>query len=80
MGRSWKDIIRDAAKELRKKMVPNLDDCDWHPLKFVPEYEWARSRVCKTKDEENFFEWFFVFGSEKAAKEFELWNQGFWRL
>jgi len=76
IGKNRKAIIRDAAKALRKKMVPNIDDYNEHPWKFMPEYECARSRVCKTKDEENFFEWIFVFGSEKAAKEAMIFLSG----
>lgn len=72
-----KAIIREAAKELRKKMVPNLDDYHERPGKFMPEYECARSRVCKSKDEENFFEWVFIFGSEKAARRARIFLIGF---
>lgn len=71
-----KAIVRDAAKALRRKMAPNLDYYDQHPWKFMPEYEFEMSKVCVNKGEEDFFELIFVFGSEKAAKEFAIFLQG----
>ena len=70
-------IIREAAKELRKKMAPNLDYYDEHPWKFMPEYEMVMNRVCKTKDEEAYFEWIFIFGSDKAARKARFLLQGY---
>ena len=71
-----KAIVRDAAKALRRKMAPNLDYYDQHPWKFMPEYEFEMGKVCVNKDEEDFFELIFIFGSEKAAREFAIFLQG----
>ena len=71
-----KAIVRDAAKALRRRMAPNLDYYDQHPWKFMPEYELEMGKVCTNKDEEVFFELIFVFGSEKAAREFTIFLQG----
>ncbi|MBR6226480.1 MAG: hypothetical protein IKQ78_04670 [Bacilli bacterium] len=71
-----KAIVRDAAKALRRKMAPNLDYYDQHPWKFMPEYEFEMGKVCVNKAEEDFFELIFVFGSEKAIREFSIFLQG----
>ena len=76
IAKQRKAIIRDAAKALRKKMVPNIEYYDQHPWKFMPEYDFEKGKVCTNKDEELYFEWIFVFGSEKAARESFLYLQG----
>lgn len=77
IDKNRKAIIREAAKELRKKMVPNINYYQDHPWKFMPEYEFSMCQVCANKSEENFFEWIFVFGSEKAAREAMIFLSGF---
>lgn len=82
IDKSRKAVIRAAANKTRKEgamALAKLGDDVENPLSIMMSYkDRALKAVCQSEEEIQYFELCYLHRSEKAAKEFELWNQGFW--
>jgi len=82
INKSRKAIIREAANKARKEgamVLTKLGDDVENPMSIMMRYrERALKAVCQSEDEIQYFELCYLHRSEKGAKEFKLWNQGFW--
>ena len=82
IDKSRKAVIQAAANKSRKEgaiaLTKQGDDVE-NPLSIMMGYkDRALKTVCHSEEEIQYFELCYLHRSEKAAKEFELWNQGFW--
>ena len=82
IDKSRKAVIRAAANKSRKEGAMALtkqgDDVE-NPLSIIMGYkDRTLKAVCRTKEEVEYFELCYLHHNEKGAKEFEVWNEGFW--
>lgn len=82
IDKSRKAVIQAAANKARKEgamALTKLGDDVENPLSIMMGYkDRALKAVCQSEEEIRYFELCYLYRSEKVAKEFELWNQGFW--
>ena len=81
IDKSRKAVIRDVAIKTRKQSVRalfELGETYDKPMTFLMDRkEKVIEEVCHNEEEIEYFEVCYLHGSQKAAEEFELWNQGF---
>ena len=82
IDKSRKAVIRAAANKSRKEGAMALskqgDDVE-NPLSIIMGYkDRALKAVCQNEEEIQYFELCYLYRSEKDAKEFKLWIDGFW--
>lgn len=82
IDKSRKAVIWAAANKARKDgavALTKLGEDVENPLSILMGYkDRSMKAVCQSEEEIQYFELCYFHRSEKAAKEFELWNQGFW--
>ncbi|MDY6392220.1 MAG: hypothetical protein SPL80_05230 [Bacilli bacterium] len=82
IDKSRKAVIRAAANKARKDgamALTKLGDDVENPLSIMMGYkDRSMKAICQSEEEIQYFELCYLYRNEKAAKEFELWNEGFW--
>ena len=83
ISKSRKAAIRAAANNARKagsRAIYDLGENVENPLAILEDHKKEAMTVCEDQEEVEYFELCYLYKSEKGAKEFSLWNEGFWSV